>query len=213
MPQITAIIFDYGNVLSLPQQPSDFEDLARVLDIGRVLVESLYWKYRVPYDKGEWSADRYWNQIAEDAETKFNQKQIEDAINVDVTSWLRCNKDVVGWAAQLTRAGLKTAILSNMPHDLRKRINADGSWLPKFDHHTYSCVLNVVKPQAQIYEHCVGGLGVNAQETLFIDDRQENIDAALAFGMNAILFESTQGLSKLIARDYSSLPALNCPVL
>lgn len=205
---VRAIVFDYGNVLSQPQQPSDFDALAKILNIKREQAESLYWKHRVPYDKGEWDANLYWNTIAKDAASQFSANQIEDATALDVASWFRCNKDVVGWAAAIQEAGLKTAILSNMPHELRKRVNSADSWLPKFNHHTYSCVLSVMKPESKIYEHSVLGLNLAAEETLFIDDRQENIDAALSYGMNAILFETTDALAATIERDYSYLPRL-----
>lgn len=199
----------------MPQEPSDFEKLAGILGVSTNDAESLYWKYRVPYDKGDWDATSYWRQIAIDLGlglglgNGFAQEQIEEAIDVDVSSWMRCNSQIVGWAQRLREQGLKTAILSNMPHDLRKRVNASDSWLPAFDHHTYSCLLNVMKPQFEIYEHCVNGLGVPIDATLFIDDRKENIAAAISYGMNAILFETNEALAAALARDYSYLPSVD----
>lgn len=208
---VRAIVFDYGNVLSLPQQPADFDDLAKVLNIAREQAESLYWTHRAPYDKGEWDAMLYWNTIARDSGSQFSWQQIENAIEIDVASWFRCNIDTVAWAAAAQNVGIKIAILSNMPHELRKRVNSADSWLPKFSHHTYSCVLNVMKPDRKIYEHSVAGLDVAAEEALFIDDRQENIDAALNYGMNAILFQTAESLAATIARDYPYLPQVRVP--
>jgi putative hydrolase of the HAD superfamily len=57
-----------------------------------------------------------------------------------------------------------------------------------FDHVTFSCELRLFKPQAAIYEHSFQGLKVAPEETLFIDDKIENVEGARAVGMNAELF-------------------------
>ena len=45
------------------------------------------------------------------------------------------------------------------------------------------------KPSPQAYTSCVDTLGVAPADLLFVDDRQPNIDGALAAGLGAILFK------------------------
>ena len=56
-----------------------------------------------------------------------------------------------------------------------------------FDRDYLSYVLDMVKPDADIYDHVIADLGLPASEILFIDDNQINVDGALARGMQAAL--------------------------
>jgi HAD superfamily hydrolase (TIGR01509 family) len=59
-----------------------------------------------------------------------------------------------------------------------------------FDHITFSFEMGGVKPDAQIYHDALAGVGAVAAETLFLDDRSENVAGAHAIGMHAELFEN-----------------------
>jgi putative hydrolase of the HAD superfamily len=119
----------------------------------------------------------------------------------------------VDYARRVRAAGFRTAVLSNLPHDLGEHMRAHMSLLKEFDHHTFSYELRAAKPEPAIYEHCVKGLGVPASETVFIDDRPENVEGARAYGLRAILFESPRQLHEL-TRNADDLVALrSTPVI
>jgi len=63
-------------------------------------------------------------------------------------------------------------------------------WLKNFDFATFSGDIRLIKPDPAIYEHTLQGLGVNASEALFLDDREINIQAARALGINSIRVQS-----------------------
>jgi putative hydrolase of the HAD superfamily len=67
-----------------------------------------------------------------------------------------------------------------------------------------SCYMGIRKPAPGIYRHALGVLGVDAERTLFIDDRLENVAAAAAVGMKAVRFTGAEGLR----RDLGSLQVL-----
>ena len=46
----------------------------------------------------------------------------------------------------------------------------------------------MVKPQREIYNHAVRGLDLAPGETLFLDDRTENVEGAKDAGLHAELF-------------------------
>jgi FMN phosphatase YigB (HAD superfamily) len=52
----------------------------------------------------------------------------------------------------------------------------------------------MAKPDPAIYRYTLEKLGVRPEETLFIDDRQENVEAATALGMKALLFTTVNQL-------------------
>jgi FMN phosphatase YigB (HAD superfamily) len=78
--------------------------------------------------------------------------------------------------------------------------------MDNFTFKTLSAEVKLIKPDAAIYEHTLRGLGVSAEEALFVDDRENNIRAARALGMHAIQFQS-------IAELKDDLKALGFPIL
>jgi len=67
-------------------------------------------------------------------------------------------------------------------------LRARYPWIDEFTHHTWSHALNLAKPEPAIYHHAAEGLRTPPENILFLDDRTENIDAAHAIGMQAILY-------------------------
>lgn len=55
-----------------------------------------------------------------------------------------------------------------------------------------SCYLGVRKPQPRIYEMALHIMAVHPEQAMFIDDRQENIQAAESLGMQTIHFHNTE---------------------
>jgi putative hydrolase of the HAD superfamily len=190
--QPTAVIFDYGNVLCAPQPPSDLQEMARIFDMPEDVYLPIYWRYRLPYDEARMDATSYWNQVASDCERTVTEEQIRQLTGIDVRSWSHPNPVMVEWARELRQAGVRTAVLSNMPMDLRVYLTDVVRWLPEFDHMTFSCDVRLVKPKTEIYEHCLNGLGVRASEALFLDDRPENIAEARRLGIHTIEFTTPE---------------------
>jgi len=56
------------------------------------------------------------------------------------------------------------------------------------------------KPQADFYTHCQQFAHCDPDECLFIDDRQDNVAAAIEHGWNAIQFQSLEDLLPRLAR-------------
>jgi putative hydrolase of the HAD superfamily len=190
--KIEAIIFDYGNVLSLPQDEKLWREIAQKCCLSLPELEKHYWDLRADYDGGNVSGVDYWHEIAKRGGCEMNEAKALEVIDMDNRSWSRENERMSAFGRAVRKAGMRTAILSNMPLDFRNFLSVGVTWLPEFDHHTYSCELHVIKPDVRIYEHCVNGLGIAPEKTLFIDDRLPNIEAAQALGIQCVLFETTE---------------------
>ena len=113
---------------------------------------------------------------------------------------------MLDWLDMLHTAGIKTALLSNMPWDLIEHVRTHFKWMENFAFKTFSAEVRLIKPDGAIYQHTLKGLGLPAAETLFIDDRETNIRAAQALGIQAIQFRS-------IGQLKDDLEALGFPVL
>ena len=202
-----ALIFDYGNVLCRPQQAEEIEAMAALFHAPVDRFLSVYWPYRVPFDKADLSPAAYWNRVAADLGQTLAGEQIEALVDLDNRSWAHPDPLMIGWAGDLRAAGIRTAILSNMPVTLRQYLDRCCRWLPQFDQRTFSCDVRSCKPQAIIYKHTLEGLGVDAADALFLDDREENVRAAQALGIHTILFQNAaQAQSELENRFEIPVP-------
>ena len=54
------------------------------------------------------------------------------------------------------------------------------------DHIILSCDCGLLKPEAEIYQHTIKTLGLEAATSVFIDDMKENVEAAIASGLQSI---------------------------
>jgi putative hydrolase of the HAD superfamily len=195
---IRAVIFDYGNVLCEPQPPEDITAMATELAQTIDRFVPIYWRNRVSYDRADMDAVEYWALLAG---RRLALDKIAKLIDLDNRSWLHPRASTIPWVDAMRRQGLRTALLSNLPASLRDALG-NVPWLPEFDVKTYSCTVRLTKPDREIYEHCVRALGVDPSEAVFLDDRPENVEAAAAMGIHAILFETPAGAAIRLASEY-----------
>jgi putative hydrolase of the HAD superfamily len=199
---LSAIIFDYGNVLCQSQPPADTQALAAILGLPLADFSELYWRFRIPYDAGTLDPAAYWNQLASAASRTLAPDQIAELTEIDSRSWSHPAPLMPEWARDLRAAGLRTALLSNMPVAVRDYV-LGCSWLPEFDARVFSCDIGICKPGFQMYRQCLETLGVEPSEVLFLDDREPNVRAAEALGLHAILFTDPADAARDIAERFS----------
>jgi putative hydrolase of the HAD superfamily len=109
---------------------------------------------------------------------------------------------MLAWTHSLRRAGLLTAILSNMVPEVLRTMRQEFAWLADFNQLTWSCELGIAKPDPAIYHLTCDKLGVAPAEALFLDDKIENVRAAEQLGLQALQFRSIQQLhTDLAARN------------
>ncbi len=196
-----AVIFDYGNVLSDAQHSTEIEAMASILRWSVAQFTEHYWEFRVEYDAGSLDPAAYWGRVADRASRRLTAAQIDQLIEIDSHSWSHPGPLVPQWARDLRAAGIRTAILSNMPVPVRDSI-VQCSWLPQFDSQTFSCDVGICKPDPEIYWTCLTRLGVEPREALFIDDRESNVRAAVDIGLHAVKFASPQDAASDIERRF-----------
>ena len=193
---IRAVIFDYGMVLSQPQEPSALKNLLTITGLDHDTFDRHYWTHRHAYDMGQLDGPAYWKKFASDTAIELTATEIERLIENDVLMWCTINEPMLKWAKSLTEAGLKIGILSNMGEDTLAYMRQEFSWLGDFDHHTWSCELGIAKPDPAIYIHTCEKLGVAPAEALFLDDKAENIHAAEGVGLVGIQFKNIEQLRR-----------------
>jgi HAD superfamily hydrolase (TIGR01509 family) len=90
--------------------------------------------------------------------------------------------------ADLKAAEYKLYVLSNMSLEFIEFLRKTEVY-KYFDGEVVSCEEHVVKPDAEIYRRLVARYGLDVSETLFIDDRKENVEMARREGWEGFNFD------------------------
>jgi len=197
---LRAVVFDYGMVLTGPQEPEAYAALLCITGLPRERFESLYWADRPAYDEGKLTGLGFWEKFLRQAGLDQNQRMAEELNRWDARMWTTENPAMVAWQLALKEHGLKTAILSNIGDEVLASVERAFDWIHRFDVLVWSYQLGIAKPDPELYRHTLVELGVQPGETLFIDDKLPNVEAAQALGIQAIQFSSAERLrEQLIA--------------
>lgn len=187
---IKNIVFDIGNVLTdfcwekfLQDQGFDDEIVARIANAS-VLCE--LWG---EFDRGSMSDEEIMDAfIAKDPEIEPQIRQAYDNIHGMVT-----RRDyAIPWIKELKEKGYKVFYLSNFSYKSYTECNDALDFIPYTDGGILSYRDKVVKPEPAIYELFLERFGLVAQECVFLDDLQKNIDAAKEHGMYGIQFKTKE---------------------
>lgn len=112
--------------------------------------------------------------------------------------WMECTGDAIQPTVELMlevkAAGYPVYGLSNWSHETFPRLRHRYPFLPELDDYLLSGMAGVAKPDEEIFRIFLSRIGRRAEECIFIDDTQANIDAATRLGFTAILFTSATQL-------------------
>ena len=98
---------------------------------------------------------------------------------------------------EAVRSLVPVALLSNASTHLQKDLDLCGIG-DAFDLVVGSAEIGIAKPERGAFLSATTGLGVAPGRALFVDDRQENVDAASAVGMRAVRFTGVEDLRELL---------------
>jgi putative hydrolase of the HAD superfamily len=94
--------------------------------------------------------------------------------------------DALPTIAALRERGARLALVSNCSHSTRAIVDRLG-FEELFDTVVLSFELGVRKPDAEIYEAALSGVGADASDALFVDDQTAYCDGARALGIDTRL--------------------------
>jgi len=203
---IKAVIFDYGNVVSLTQTGDCADEMEKMTGIPANIFRSVYDKFRFEFDRGTIDGVEMYRQLLADAgyiEQSKDTEMLKKIALMDMQSWRAYHKDVCDWALSLQKEGFKIGVLSNMPTEFLTYYEKEIPIFNFADYACFSCRVKLIKPEEAIYRVCLDGLGIKAEEGVFFDDIQENIDAGNKVGLHACLWT---GLDKA-KEDFASIIA------
>lgn len=189
--EVEVVLFDYGQVLSTRPDPGAWARMQAITGLSDARLHEAYWRFRHDYDRNALNGPAYWREVGRHTGVALSEEQIGKLLDADVDLWTQPNRPMIAWAEQLQRAGVRTAVLSNIGDAMAKGVTARLEWLRRFEQCVWSYALRMAKPEAAIFRRTAEMLEVEPAHILFVDDKEENIAAARAVGMQAIRY-STQ---------------------
>lgn len=101
------------------------------------------------------------------------------------------------------RENYTNVLLTNFPKHFHNFIKTDWIIEGAFDHIIASCDVKLIKPDPAIYHLALNRADCEPHQAVFLDDREENVRAAEALGMQGIVFDdkirSMQKLEEILS--------------
>jgi len=143
---------------------------------------------------GKITETQYWHTFCE-----IIGKDVDHDILKKVTmDHFKPIKPVVTLMSSL-RKKYKIALVTNQ-HSMLDDLDKKYDFYRNFDLVVCSHILKAAKPQKKIYQEVLKKLKVEAEEVIFIDDMQKNVDGAKELGMDGIHFKNITQLKADLAK-------------
>ncbi|NQV08634.1 HAD family phosphatase [Candidatus Woesearchaeota archaeon] len=189
---IKAVIFDWGGVVIDSPAEALFQYCADHLNAPKKEFKKTYMKYEPDIFRGVLSEKQTWEKICQELGVK--EPTVGSLWYDAVKNAVKEKKEVTLLINNLKKSGYKVGFLSNTEIPATRFFKKQD--YPVFDAYVFSCFEGIIKPERKIYELALNRLGVKPEESIFIDDREENVEGAKRVGMHAIVFKDIEQLKK-----------------
>jgi HAD superfamily hydrolase (TIGR01509 family) len=186
MEQVRAVLFDFsGTLFRLEEDDSWFAGMQvdeRSVDMDPQTYEAWVNRDLAPHLHRE----AYLHVLRESGLADHHAELLYGRV-IDPSSWTPY-PDTATVLASLHERGIKTAVVSNIPFDVRPAFGSIGA----ADHVTefvLSFEVGVVKPKPEIFETALSRLGVGAADALMVGDSEEADGAARGVGIGFALVD------------------------
>ena len=178
-----------------------------ILDVGEVLLEYRWMDMLMDYGLSHSEAKRIGEELfhkpiwadgldgglltIESAIEKYTFLHPDD---IEVIGWFLQNGELMAvrrpevWEklAVFKKKGYNIYILSNYSEELFAKHTKDAGFLNIIDGGIISYQVHLLKPDIRIYKALLKKYNLKAEECMFFDDKEENVNGARRAGMNAV---------------------------
>lgn len=186
--KIKAIIWDMGGVLLRTEDYTSRIKIAQQYGVTLAEVEAQVFgsESAALATVGEISEPDHWRNIGKALKIPADQ-----LVEFQSQFWGgdKLDGELVTFIRTLKK-NYRTALLSNAWSGAREVLTTAKPCIDAFDVVVFSCEVGLAKPDPAIYHKVLTLAGVKAEEAIFVDDVQENIDAANTVGIHGVRFTS-----------------------
>ena len=176
------IVFDLGRVVFAQDPQKSTDEFKQFFSYVSQTPMPQFW---IDYDLGLSSFDKVAKDLAtyRNVEVGYARDMINLAISKQET--IAPTGRLIG---ELKKAGYRLYVLSNMSREFIDFLRQQEVYA-NFDGEVISCEEGVAKPMPEIYDLLLNRFSLDAADTLFIDDRKENVEAAARKGIQTFHFD------------------------
>ncbi len=196
---ITTVIFDMGNVLIDFRWAQLFREMGlsgeRFDRMAKATVLDPVWS---EFDRGFWTDEMMLEGFVKN--DPGMEKEITQMMNEYFPRLLKKFDYTDEWLDSIKAKGYKIYILSNFSAKAFRDCTDQLDYVSKADGAVISYKVGLIKPDPAIYRYLLDTYDIDPTEAVFIDDVQENLDAAAAFGITGILFTDRKSADEELAK-------------
>jgi FMN phosphatase YigB (HAD superfamily) len=187
---IQAVVFDIGGVLMENIQEFYLPELAAEHGLDENQLLQIGYRHGAAWGLGQASEEDYWHGILADAGLP---PALLPALVARTDAYIRPIPET--WAVvDALDPRVRRGILSNTTWEWIRRIRAAVPLEERFDPIVLSCDIGACKPDPAVYHGLLDRLALPPTAVLFVDDRDDNLAAAAAAGIQGVLFTDPAGL-------------------
>lgn len=193
---IQTVISDLGGVIVFFDNQIFYEKMANFSPFAQEEIGKLAFAesgLRESFDKGEITPQEFYGRAVQKLEAHIGYDKFFSLYN-DVFS---LNPPVLEIMKRL-KGKYRLVLLSNTDVMRYGFVKQEFPEVMIFDEYVLSFEVGFMKPHPQIYREALKKAGTKAEECVFIDDREENIQGAEELALKGILFESQTNLESLL---------------
>ncbi|MFC2168501.1 HAD family hydrolase [Acidobacteriota bacterium] len=189
---IKSIISDLGNVLIFFDNNIFFKKIALYSSLSEDEVKSeilTHLELSRSFDMGKVNPEEFYSQASKILKLKIDESSFYSIYN-DIFSLNIPNVDLL----KSFQSGYRLVLCSNTDIERFGFVKKRFPEVLFFDKYVVSYEVGFMKPHSRIYEAALEEAGTRSEESVFIDDREENTVAAEKLGLHSILLKPDTNL-------------------
>jgi len=192
-----AVFFDFDGVLTTDKSGtiSICNYISHTCNMDYAAFEKVYKKYNVRLLKGQLTHREIWGSICKELNADIPYDSLfESFINTPI------DNDMIHLLKQLRECSLKIGMITDNKRDRIDTVMAYHSWYSLFDVVTVSADIGSGKSHMDIFNIACEKMAVMPNESVFIDNSEENLLIPDKMGMFTFLYDDVyRDISKLVA--------------
>jgi putative hydrolase of the HAD superfamily len=186
---IKAIFLDSGNVLAEEDFAKGIKEYESINSIPsgqlyKAVHDFGYWK---DFSLGKISEKEYFNFVT----SNFKGELVVEKLRNSILASFYPNLELVEFLKKLKKErNIVIGVISNNPKEWFDYFMNKYGWQDLFDIKAVSGYLHIRKPDIKIFEYALKASGLNAPDTVYVDNREEMTEGAKFLGMNCIIYKN-----------------------
>jgi putative hydrolase of the HAD superfamily len=189
---IKNIVFDLGMVL-IKFNPKEFLEINNYEKKDEIMEYIFGHEDWLKLDRGTLTEKELAKKLDKNGNLTYDEVMDIMKIRKDIMIPFDFNEEI---PKELKEKGYNLYILSNFPKIPFEEIRERDEFFAYFDGAVVSAYVKHLKPEKAIYKKLLTNYSLNPEETLFIDDKLENIISAEELGISGIHLKTPESLKE-----------------